>query len=101
MIKKIQISEEVVKRLKQRKCVQGALHYDKVNGMTFKAYNRKPSSQTTDAIIIRTEHGWVKESTERIKTYESVPKNIGMQVVAEVLAREAGVAIEAILNIEK
>ncbi len=92
MIKKISVSEEVVKQLlKTKKCVEGALAIDKETGsLIFKAWNRKSPKyrKAKDILILTTEHGWVKESTERIKLYESVPKGLGASRVCSILERE-------------
>ena len=79
MIKKINISEEVVARLvKSNKCIDGSLHFDKETGkITFKAYNRKSLSRKNDSLIKKLPWGWVKESLERIKVFGSFPKDLG------------------------
>ena len=42
MIKKIEISEETLKSLKNGKCVEGSIHIEKESGkIVFKAWNRK------------------------------------------------------------
>ena len=80
MIKKINISEEVVARLvKSNRCIDGSLHFDKETGkITFKAYNRKSPSRQQDSLIKKLPWGWVKESMERIKVFGSFPKDLGV-----------------------
>jgi hypothetical protein len=46
------------------------------------------------------EHGWVKESAERIKVYESIPKNLGTARVMAVLDRESDEVKEALIDRE-
>ena len=65
----------------------------------FKQFNRKSAKHPKSRIIRILEHGWVKESTQRIKTYESVPKAIGVKRITDVLTRETADAIKAIENL--
>ena len=75
MIKKINISEEVVARLvKSNKCVEGSLSFSRE---TPKAYNRQPRIRTKDRLVKKLPWGWVKESLERIKVFGSFPKDLG------------------------
>ena len=97
MIKKIFIKNEkqVMNVLKKGQVVEGRLKIEKAEDgricLCFKAWERtapKCGYRDKGKIIMRTEHGWVKESKERIKTYESVPKNLGKKVVTSVLERD-------------
>ncbi len=90
MIKKIFIEDDVIKNVKKGKCVEGSVRIDTETGqLTFKAWNRKARNQCDRGrIIMRTEHGWVRESKERIKTYESVPKVLGKRRITEILERD-------------
>lgn len=97
MIKKIYVKnvEQVMKVLKKGQVVEGRLKMEQTDDgrmcLCFKAWDRtvpKNSHQDRGKVIMRTEHGWVKESKERIKTYESVPKNLGKKVVTSVLERD-------------
>ena len=98
MIKKIEISEEVSARL-MKKCVEGSLYKDKVTGkIVFKAYNRKTKPRKPDMLLRVLEHGWVKESTQRIKVYESIPKNLGTARVCSTLDREMKSAKEVLID---
>ena len=82
-------------------CVKGALHRDEWTGkLYFKAYNQKPRIRLKDRLIRMLEHGWVKESAQRIKVYESIPKHLGTARVMNVLDREIGVAKEALIDRE-
>ena len=92
---------ELLKQLLNGKRVEGVLYIDPETGMlTFKAYNRTRSKHPKDRLIRMLEHGWVKESAERIKVYESVPKILGTAKVMSVLDREAGEVREALINRE-
>lgn len=80
----------IVAGLKTGKRIEGVLYLDKVSGMpTFKAYNRQPRrSKPKDKLLCYLEHGWVKESVQRIKLFESLPKRIGAARMVEALERE-------------
>lgn len=90
MIKKIFIQDEVIKNVKKGKCVEGSLRIDAETGrLIFNAWNRRaPKCGDRGRIIMRTEHGWVRESKERIKTYESVPKVLGKKRITAILERD-------------
>ena len=76
-------------KLMDGKRVQGVLYMDENTGrLTFKAYNCKPRIRLRDRLISRLEHGWVKESEERIKVFESVPKELGTSKMMSILDRE-------------
>lgn len=97
MIKKIYVKnvKQVMNVLKKGQAVEGRLRIERADDgricLCFKAWERTaPKNPPRDRgkVIMRTEHGWVKESKERIKTYESVPKNLGKKVVTSVLERD-------------
>ncbi|MBO7051242.1 MAG: hypothetical protein J6W24_01080 [Prevotella sp.] len=90
MIKKIEIDSEVFKAAKRGMHVEGSVCIDTETGkLTFRAWKRKaPKCGDRGRIIMRTEHGWVKESKERIKTYESVPKTLGKKRITSILERD-------------
>lgn len=99
MKRTIEIPFEVMEYLMNGKCVEGSLRIDQWTGnVTFKAYNRKPRRHYRDRLIETLEHGWVKESAERIKVYESIPKKIGALRVCKTLERETMLAEIAILE---
>lgn len=52
----------------------------------FVAYRR--SRRAKERLICYLEHGWVKESPERIKVFESLPKRLGGVRMAFALERE-------------
>ncbi len=91
----------VLEKLEVEKRVEGVLFVDKSTGrITFKAYNRKPIKRMRDRLIRVLEHGWVKESTERIKVYDSIPKVLGTARVMSVLDREMDTAKDALIDRE-
>ena len=91
----------VLEKLEVEKRVEGVLFVDKSTGrITFKAYNRKPIKRMRDRLIRVLEHGWVKESTERIKVYDSIPKVLGTARVMSVLDREIDTAKDALIDRE-
>lgn len=102
MKKYIEVPEEALMRLVESdNCVRGALHRDKWTGkIYFKAYNDKPRIRLKDRLIRILEHGWVKESPQRIKVYESIPKNLGTARVMKVLDRETKEAKESLIDRE-
>jgi hypothetical protein len=102
---KISNQKEVLKKLGMGLCVEGSLHpvfrEDGKCEISFVPYNRKPRCcKPDDRLVCRLEHGWVKESAERIKVYESVPKNLGAVGVGHVLQREAKTATDALIDCE-
>ena len=91
----------VMDKLLSSKRVEGVLYVDENTGrLTFKAYNRKPKSLQRNRLICLLEHGWVKESAERIKVYESIPKVLGTMKVTGVLDREIRDAQNALIERE-
>lgn len=88
--------------LKKGKRVEGVLFIDEETGcLSFKAYNRMPRvKRKRDRLIALLEHGWVKESTDRIKVYESVPKELGTPRVMTILDREHMAAKDALIDRE-
>lgn len=71
------------------KRVQGVLYIDENTGkITFKPYYCRSQNNKRDRLVAKLEHGWVRESKERIKVYDSIPKDMGMARVMSVLDRE-------------
>ena len=80
---------ELLKKIAVDKRAEGVLFIDENTGcLTFKAYNRKSKKRWRDRIIRYLEHGWVKESAERIKIYESIPKVLGTAHINGILDRD-------------
>ena len=101
MKKYIEISEEVLAHLVNGKCVEGSLRRDEWTGkITFRAYNRQPCDRNRDQLIRKLEHGWVKESKERIKLFESLPKELGTSRVLAIIDRETKEAKNALIDRE-
>ena len=101
MTKRIDVPETVLARLLEGKCVEGSLKRDEWTGrISFRAYNRRPQVRRKDRMIRRLEHGWVKESVERIKVFESVPKAVGTTRVMAVIDRETQEVKEALMERE-
>lgn len=94
----IEISEEVLNRLMEGKCVEGSLRVDEfTNNLKFRPYNRlsrQPGYR--DRLIAQLEHGWIKESAQHYKFYNSVRKDIGVTKVSVVMHRELGTAMEEV-----
>ena len=89
---------ELLEKIADGKRVEGVLFMDENTGViTFKAYNRKSKKRWRDKVIQYLEHGWVKESKERIKVYESIPKIVGTAKVMNTLDREIGEAKSALM----
>ena len=101
MKKYIDIKEasELLDSIARGKRVEGVLFRDVNTGcLTFKAYKRKYPKRRTDRVLRYLEHGWVKESVERIKVYESIPKVIGTPKVLATLERETKEATLTIID---
>ena len=99
--KYIELSEEVIVRLVSGKSVEGSLHRDQWTGkVTFRAYNRKPQNRYKDKLIKKLPWGWVKESQERIKVHESMPKDLGTARIMAILADEHRLVNNALIDRE-
>ena len=101
----VEMPEEVLVRLAEGKSVQGGLQTDvKTGKIVFNPHNiarYKPGyKRPCDRLICTLEHGWVKESEERIKVYDSIPKNLGTARVMGVLDREVKEAKNALITRE-
>ena len=100
MKKFIEIPIEVIERLVEGKCVEGSLRRDEWTGkLTFRAYQRQHRKQH-DRVVCQLENGWLKESPQRYKFYNSVKKDIGRRVVDVVMRRELNTAMQT-LEIEE
>ena len=92
----IEIEENVLVRLLEGKCVEGSLRVDEFTSkMVFRAYNRLPRKRE-DRVISYLEHGWIKESKQRYKFYNSVRKDIGVTKVSVVMGRELETAMSEV-----
>ncbi len=100
MKKFVEIPFEILERLDEGKCVEGSLRRDECTGkVTFRAYQRH-RHQRPDRVVCQLENGWLKESAQRYKFYNSVKKDLGRRVVDVVMHRELKTAMQA-LEIEE
>ena len=101
----VELSQEVLAAIMNGKCVEGSLRLQLSsmgthNEIGFRPYNRKPRVKYHDRMIHRLEHGWVKESKERIKLFESVPKELGTARILAVIDREVKEAKDSLIDRE-
>ena len=105
-MKKIEIKNEqiVIKALRQGRMVEGRLALVKLPDgrciTEFRPYNRTAPKRRVDKLLRVLEHGWVRESSDRIKVYESIPKALGTPRMITVLERESKSAQEALIDRE-
>ena len=91
---------EQMTKLIAGKRVEGVLYIDEETGrLTFKAYNRQPRDRH-ERVVCQLENGWLKESPQRYKFYNSVRKDLGRRLVDVVMHRELNAAMQA-LEIEE
>ena len=91
---------ELMTKLIVGKRVEGVLYMDENTGrLTFKAYNRQPR-QRHERVVCQLENGWLKESPQRYKFYNSVRKDLGRRIVDVVMHRELKTAMQT-LEIEE
>ena len=84
--KVILIDEETLKALMEGKRVEGAIRKTQ-DGLVFKAYKRQRcGSYQPDTILYQAGCGHLKESKQRYKMWLSVPKAMGMNRAAILLA---------------
>ena len=104
-MKKVFLKNEelVMNALKRCLKVEGRLWLEETEDgqlvICFQQYDRKPRLYS-DRMIHRLEHGWVKESKERIKLFESLPKELGTARVLAVIDRETREAKNALIDRE-
>ena len=105
-MKKIEIKNEqvVMNALKKGLKVEGRLWLEETEDgeliIWFQQYDRKPRRLYCDRLIRRLEHGWVRESVERIKVFESIPKDLGTSRLISVMDREHQTAKDALIDRE-
>ena len=94
----------VMERLMKGVRVEGRIWLEKTTSgacvICFERYNRRPRRMSADWLIRRNDHGWVKESAERIKIYESIPKMLGTARVLAILDREHQATKDALIDRE-
>ena len=105
-MKKVEIKNEnvVMDALKKGLKVEGRLWLEETEDgeltIWFQQYDRKPRRLYCDRLIRKLEHGWVRESIERIKVFESIPKDLGTSRVISVMDREHQTAKDALIDRE-
>ena len=100
MRKYIEIPLEVMERLVEGRCVEGSLRRDEWTGkVTFKAYNRQPRDRH-ERVVCQLENGWLKETPQRYKFFNSVKKSMGRRMVDVVMHRQLNAAMQT-LEIEE
>jgi len=100
MQKYVEFPLEVMERLIEGKCVEGSLRLDEWTGkVTFKAYQRQPRNRR-ERVVCQLENGWLKESPQRYKFFNSVKKELGRRIVDVVMHRELNTAMQK-LEIEE
>ena len=98
MKKFIEVSAETLDRLQAGKYVAGSLQRDKETGkLVFTGWKRSTRKRNRDKVICRLEHGWLKESAERIKFYNSVDKKVGAVLISKAMSRELEFAIDELI----
>ena len=103
-MKQVEFKNEniVMNALKKGLKVEGRLWLEETEDgkfvIWFQQYNRKPQPKQRNWLIRRLEHGWVKESPERIKVYESLPKRLGAVGMAVALDREVDLVTDLLLE---
>lgn len=99
MKKNIEVSEDTLQKIMDGKRVAGSLRVDEWTGsICFRAYNRRGGARSQDRMVLRLEHGWVKESPRRVKLFESLPKGLSPLRMQEALRREVRTAEDAIFE---
>lgn len=100
MKKLIDLTEEVLTRLDEGKYVEGSFHKDQETGkIVFRAYVRT-SREAKDRLVCQLEHGWLRESPQRYKFFNSVKKEVGLRLVSVAMHRELKEAMET-LDVER
>lgn len=89
----LEINEETLKSLRTGKYVEGSLHLQKTNNgqgeeIVFNRYNRKKKSKSRDKTLAELEHGWLKESSQRVKFFSSVKKSLDIAQIKNALQHD-------------
>jgi hypothetical protein len=83
------------------KRIEGTMGLDLMTGVkTFNMFHRASRSRLRDKLVKKLPWGWVKESKERYKVFESVPKELGMARVLSILDEEHCEAKDALIDRE-
>ena len=95
--KYIEISEEALNAIVSGKYVTGTLHRDpETNKIVFNVWKRKPRKKTADRLVCKLPNGWVMESAERIKFFNSVDKEIGQRMIEVTMYRDVKTGMQAL-----
>ena len=101
MKKYIELSDEVIARLVEGKCVEGSLRRDEWTGkVTFRPYQRLSRIRQKDRLGTKLPWGWVRESLERIKVFGSFPKDYSTAQVMGMLEEHTMDAKNALIERE-
>lgn len=88
------LTSEAMERLKSGERVEGSLRLNAETGkLTFNVWNRRKTKRSEERIIRHLEHGWLKESSRRIKFFSSVKKELGRRLVDQTIHRELKTAM--------
>ena len=90
MKKLIEVSEEALETIMNGRYVEGTIRMVAGRGLVFSKWTRRIHQRPTDRMLLRTANGWLKESTQRLKMWVSVPRDLGACRCADVLQRECG-----------
>ncbi len=90
MRKLIEVSEDALDAIMNGRYVEGTIKMVAGRGLVFSKWTRRIHQRPTDRMLLRTANGWLKESTQRLKMWVSVPKDLSISRCAEVLERESG-----------
>ena len=87
----IRNEQEIMNVLQSGRIVEGRLALVKDSSrhshIEFVAYNRS-RKRSQERVLRYLEHGWVKESAQRIKVFESLPKRLGPVDMIKTLRHE-------------
>lgn len=99
MEKSFFIEEESWKQLKDGKTLVGELKTDiKTGTLHFKAWRRESKSRRRDRTIVTLEHGWLKESRQKIKFFNSIRKSAGASRISKAMERELQTAVSTMFR---
>ena len=99
MIIRVEISEETWARMLTGKRVEGTLGYDKWTGRNgFNAFHRKSRQPGQARLVRKLPWGWVKETKQRLKVHESLPKSLGLEAMLATLHEEHQLACSALVD---
>ena len=99
MEKSFLIEEESWKQLQNGKTLVGELKTDiKTGKLHFKAWRRESKSRRRDRTIVALEHGWLKESRQKIKFFNSIKKSTGALRISKAMERELQAAVKGMFN---